>query len=96
MKLETDFPLVLRTLVNGQIDFIAVGAVAAIAQGVIATTEDVDVVYSREPENLKRIVATLAPFEPYLRGSSWIAISTRRTLFAKRPEFHLRNDNGER
>ena len=50
MKLETDFPLVLRTLVNGQIDFIAVGAVAAIAQGVIATTEDVDVVIHAIPK----------------------------------------------
>jgi hypothetical protein len=56
--------LVLRTLVNAQIDFIAIGAVAAIAQGVIATTEDGDVVYSRHPENLKRIVAALTRFEP--------------------------------
>jgi hypothetical protein len=42
--------------------FIAIGALAAIAQGVIATTEDVDVVYSRRAENLKRIVEALAPF----------------------------------
>lgn len=69
MKAETNFPLVLRTLAGGHIDFIAVGAIAAIAQGIILTTEDVDVVYARSPENLRRIVAALAPFQPYLRGA---------------------------
>ncbi|MDQ6912894.1 MAG: hypothetical protein M3119_11870 [Verrucomicrobiota bacterium] len=69
MKDETDFPLVLRTLSAGGIDFVAIGAIAAISHGIICTTEDVDVVYSRAPENLKRIVAALAPFEPYLRGA---------------------------
>ena len=69
MKDETDFSLVLRTLVEAKIDFIAIGAIAAIAHAVILTTEDVDVVYSRAPENLRRIVGALAPFEPYLRGA---------------------------
>ena len=32
-------------------------------------TRDVDVVYSRRPDNLARIVAALGPFEPYLRGA---------------------------
>lgn len=69
MKAENDFTLVLRTLAGAKIDFIAVGAIAAIAQGIILTTDDVDVVYSRAPENLARIVAALTPFEPYLRGA---------------------------
>ncbi|MBA3960772.1 MAG: hypothetical protein H0X40_02585 [Chthoniobacterales bacterium] len=69
MSTETDFPLVLRTLVEARIDFIAVGAIAAIAQGIICTTDDVDVVYARSPENMQRIVAALAPFDPYLRGA---------------------------
>jgi len=69
MTVETDFPLVLRTLVNAQIDFIAIGAVAAITQGIIMTTQDVDVVYSRAPENLRGIVAALTPFKPYWRGA---------------------------
>ncbi len=69
MKAETDFPLVLRTLAEAKIDFIAIGAIAAIAQGIILTTEDVDVVYARSPENFERIVAALGPFKPYLRGA---------------------------
>ncbi len=67
MSVETDFALVLRTLAEAKIDFIAVGAIAAIAEGVIVTTDDVDVVYARSPDNLRRIVAALAPFKPYLR-----------------------------
>lgn len=69
MKDETDFALVLRILAEARIDFIAIGAIAAISHGIILTTEDVDVVYSRAPENLKRIVRALTPFEPYLRGA---------------------------
>lgn len=68
-KDETDFPMVLRTLTEARIDFIAVGAIAAIAHGIILTTEDVDVVYARTPENLQRIVSALTPFQAYLRGA---------------------------
>lgn len=68
-KEETDFSLILRTLTTGGVDFIVVGAIAAIAHGVISTTEDVDVVYARTPENLQRIVKTLAPHQVYLRGA---------------------------
>lgn len=66
---ETDFAAILRALTAGRIDFIAVGAIAAISHGLIHTTEDVDVVYSRVRENLRRIVKILAPFQPYLRGA---------------------------
>ncbi|HXM32491.1 MAG TPA: hypothetical protein VN921_02480 [Chthoniobacterales bacterium] len=66
---ETEFAAILRTLTAGRIDFIAIGAVAAISHGLIHTTEDVDVVYSRAKENLRRIVTVLAPLQPYLRGA---------------------------
>ena len=66
---ETDFAAILRALTAGRVDFIAVGAIAAISHGLILTTEDVDVVYSRARENLGRIVKVLAPFQPYLRGA---------------------------
>ena len=66
---ETDFAAVLRTLTAAQVDFIVIGAVAAIAHGLIHTTEDVDVVYARTPDNLRRIVRALASLQPYLRGA---------------------------
>jgi hypothetical protein len=51
------------------VDFIVVGGVAAAAHGLARATYDLDVLYWRAPENLDRLVAALAPYEPYLRGA---------------------------
>jgi hypothetical protein len=51
------------------VDFILIGGVAAAAHGSPRTTLDLDVVYSREPENIRRLVSTLAPLHPYPRGA---------------------------
>jgi hypothetical protein len=37
--------------------------------GSARATFDVDIVYGRSPENLRRIVNALAPHDPYLRGA---------------------------
>lgn len=42
---------------------------AGAAHGLARATYDLDVVYARAPENLERLVAALAPYEPYLRGA---------------------------
>ena len=52
------------------VDFILVGGVAAVAHGSARLTQDVDVVYSRKPGNIRRLVKALAPLSPYLRGAS--------------------------
>lgn len=49
--------------------FIVIGGWAAIVHGSARSTNDVDVVYAREPENLERLAAALAPWKPYLRGA---------------------------
>jgi predicted nucleotidyltransferase len=65
----TRFVELLKALAAGQVDFVLVGGVAAAAHGSPRSTQDVDVVYQRAPENLRRIVASLAPHHPYLRGA---------------------------
>ena len=50
-------------------EFIVVGGVAAIAHGASRLTQDLDVVYRRTPDNIQRLVTTLAPYSPYLRGA---------------------------
>lgn len=60
---------VLRLLERGGVEFIVVGGVAAAAHGSARSTTDLDIVYRRTPGNLARLVATLAPYEPYLRGA---------------------------
>ncbi len=82
----TDFAGVIRTLVDGQVDFILVGGVAATVHGSARLTRDVDVVYSRTPVNMKRLVEALAPHDPYLRGApaglpfSWDVNTVQRGL----------------
>lgn len=66
---ETDFAQAIRILQGGAVDFIIVGGVAAILHGLAYTTYDLDVVYSRERPNIRRLVQSLAPCGPYLRGA---------------------------
>jgi hypothetical protein len=65
----TDFAGLIRALADGGVECILVGGVAATIHGSARLTRDVDVVYSRQPDNLARVVAALGPFEPYLRGA---------------------------
>jgi len=65
----TRFGELLRTLAAAGVDFIVVGGVAAAAHGSPRSTQDVDVVYSRNHQNLQRIVEALAEHHPYLRGA---------------------------
>ncbi|MBW2543362.1 MAG: hypothetical protein JRF15_14845 [Deltaproteobacteria bacterium] len=64
-----DFPGLLRALVDRRVQFIIVGGAAATAHGAARLTQDLDIVYSRRPENLANLVAALAHHEPYLRGA---------------------------
>jgi hypothetical protein len=76
----------LRTLTDGRIDFIVVGGVAAVAHGSPRLTMDLDVVYSRRPDNIDGLVTSLSPLKPYLRGAPpglpfrWDAETVRRGL----------------
>jgi len=65
----TDFPGLIRMLADAGVEFILVGGVAATVHGSARLTRDVDVVYARTAANLERLVAALAPHEPYLRGA---------------------------
>jgi len=65
----TDFAGLVHALVDAEVECILVGGVAATIHGSARLTRDVDVVYSRRPENIARIVTALTPFDPYLRGA---------------------------
>ena len=64
-----DFPALLRTLVDHGVEFIIVGGAAATAHGSARLTQDLDLVYARDLQNLERLADCLAPHEPYLRGA---------------------------
>jgi predicted nucleotidyltransferase len=66
---KTDFEAVFRALAPAEVRFIVIGGIAAILHGTARITYDVDVVYARDRENIRRLVAALKPFSPYLRGA---------------------------
>jgi len=61
------FDKLLPALVHAEVEFVLIGGVAGVIHGAARATYDVDVVYSRSPANLDRLVRALAPFTPYLR-----------------------------
>ena len=59
----------LPVLVGGGEEFVIVGGVAAILHGSARATYDVDFVYSRNEQNIERLVSVLGPYNPYLRNA---------------------------
>jgi predicted nucleotidyltransferase len=59
---------IVQTLVDAGVEFVIIGGWAAILHGSSKVTIDLDLCYSRRPENLRRLAAALAPFHPKLRG----------------------------
>ncbi len=64
-----DFQRILSKLSSHEVRFIIVGGVAATVHGSSRLTQDLDLVYARDRENLERLVRALASHSPYLRGA---------------------------
>ncbi|MEK7830840.1 MAG: hypothetical protein AAB401_07130 [Acidobacteriota bacterium] len=63
-KLEPQIALLVRF----QVDFIIIGGVAVVMHGADYFTHDLDVCYSRIPENLEKLAAALKSVNARLRG----------------------------
>ena len=67
MSASPDFEGVLRRLAESNVRFVLIGGLAMIAQGTANLTLDIDCLYDREPDNIKRIVDALRSSHPKLR-----------------------------
>lgn len=65
----TDFEKALATLTGAGVEFIVIGGVAGTLHGSAFITQDLDVVYARNRENVRRLAVALQPHQPYLRGA---------------------------
>lgn len=63
-----DFLEILNILSKHKVDFIIVGGVCAVLHGAPVTTFDLDLVHSRSPENLARLISALKELDAYYRG----------------------------
>ncbi len=66
-NVRPDFLALLRTLLEHRVDFIVVGGVCAVLHGAPMTTFDLDVVHSRSPENIERLLSALDSLNAYYR-----------------------------
>ena len=67
-KPKPDFFTILKVLAAHKVDFIVVGGVSAVLQGAPIATFDLDVVHSREPRNIERLMKALRELGAYYRG----------------------------
>lgn len=65
----TDVQRLLDALTASGVTFVVVGGVALVLRGSSRLTLDLDICYARDPENLGRLAAALAPYRPRLRGA---------------------------
>ena len=59
----------LQALREAGVEFVVIGAVAAVARGSSYSTQDLDICYERSPNNLARLAAALQPHHPRLRAA---------------------------
>jgi hypothetical protein len=64
-----DILAILQLLNTHRVEFVVIGGLAMISHGSAYVTKDVDVCYSRSPENIAALAAACASIHPYLRGA---------------------------
>lgn len=69
MDAEFDPAPTLVRLSDARVDFVVIGGLAAGAHGSAYPTYDVDIAYSRTPENLERLISVLTDLHATLRGA---------------------------
>jgi predicted nucleotidyltransferase len=60
---------IIRSLLNGGVEFVVVGGLAMTIHGSAYVTRDLDVCYHRTATNITALAAALAPVHPYMRGA---------------------------
>ena len=65
--MEPDFGSLIKALSENCVDCVIIGGVAMAIHGSSYTTEDFDIAYDRDKQNIQKLVAALKPFDPRLR-----------------------------
>jgi len=67
LRAEPDFLALLRVLSRHEVDYIVIGGVSAVLQGAPVSTFDLEIVHSRSPKNVERLLAALRELGAYYR-----------------------------
>jgi hypothetical protein len=60
--MHTPYEKLLESLAQAEVRFIVAGGLAVALNGFVRTTEDVDILVERSPENIERLLAALSSF----------------------------------
>jgi predicted nucleotidyltransferase len=63
-----EFEPIITSLAKNEVEFVIIGGLAITHYGSAYVTQDFDFCYLRTPENIKRIVDAMGPFNPRLRN----------------------------
>jgi len=85
---------IFRTLVEHRVDFIVVGGVCGVLHGAPLNTFDLDVVHSREPENIDRLLAALKSLRARYRTPGKRSMAPQKSHLASRGHQLLMTDAG--
>lgn len=92
----TNFTAALKVLSEAKVNFIVVGAYAAVLQGSAYVTQDIDICYERTPQNMKRLAAALRPHHPRLRGApEGLPFTLDEKTLAQGMNFTFQSDFGD-
>jgi predicted nucleotidyltransferase len=68
MRSNSDIPSLIELLADAEVEFVIVGGMAAVVQGVPVTTFDLDIVHNRGEANTKKLLALLKTVHARYRG----------------------------
>ncbi len=77
----SDLSILLKRLLDAQIEFIVVGGLAAVAQGAPITTFDLDIVHRPTDENIARLIKFLKSVDAYQRRPDETIIPANKLNF---------------
>lgn len=87
------FEATLKLLADCNVKFVVIGGYAAMLQGSVILTRDLDICYERSAENLTRLASALSPIHPKLRGiSDGVPFSLDNHALAQGMNFTLQTD----
>ena len=75
---------ILETLLQHEVEFIVVGGVCAALHGAPVTTLDLDIVHSRDPDNLAALVCALDSLGAYYREQPERRLKPQRSFLTAR------------
>jgi hypothetical protein len=85
----------LGRLVDGEVDFVVIGGLAATIHGAAIPTRDLDIMYDRAPTNLEHLAAVLAGLKVRLRGAEDLPVRVDARLLRNGDRFTFTTTLGD-